>query len=794
VVGERITFGGIASGIDTNLIIDQLMKIERRPILLAERRRSQVEQRNQAFGTVSSALSSLLTRAQSLNKVDTYRNRATSILAKEADANKIQAVATAGAAVGAYSIHVTQRATQTVTKSAASVGQAVDAGVSMDKAGFGAALQTGTFSINGTVFTIDAATARTMTSAASIGAGFDQAATLENAGLDIEPVVGSFQINGVTINYDPATDKIGNVITYINNSAAGVLASYDPATETLKLTHETLGTGTAITLEDTTGNFLEAMKLVDSVGATIGAEVAGTDVRSLNDVIDEINNAGIGVTVSLVQDAYGRDNLLEVSSGSAVQLGSGGDTSNFLALTSLLESPPGTTRTSQRGLGAVSRTEDLQDARLAVALTETQGSFKVNGVEIAYDATVDSLTNLITRINNSDAGVTITYDSHSDRFRATSDRSGALAITFEDVTGNALAAMGLVGGDVTLGQNAAYSIDGGPIRYSTSNTITDAIDGLTITVSDTTTEAVKINVNQANNTTITAVEGFVTEFNKAVETLAGLTAYREKGNNGILFGDGTVRRIQQELRSLVTRPIAGVSGGLRTLADVGVTFGAVGAAPGTANRLVFDTAKFSKAMEKDPEGVAQLMTAFTASASLSDGGTGSVASVGGTPLNATRPGTYSIVSNEGGQLQATFTPIDGSAPVVTSGSISAGGTNTTLIPGLTLTGRDPLQAGTDQIVVSASSQGFANAVAGWIQSLTRTGGILQTRDEEMSNVISNINAQIDRLEARVSVREEQLVRKFTAMEMAISRMQSQQQALSQMQTQLQAIAQQPRRK
>jgi len=71
MVGERVSFGGIASGIDTNLIIDQLLQIERRPILMAERRRAQVEQKTQAFGQVSSALTSLLSRLETLNKADT---------------------------------------------------------------------------------------------------------------------------------------------------------------------------------------------------------------------------------------------------------------------------------------------------------------------------------------------------------------------------------------------------------------------------------------------------------------------------------------------------------------------------------------------------------------------------------------------------------------------------------------------------------------------------------------------------------------------------------------------------
>jgi flagellar hook-associated protein 2 len=135
-------------------------------------------------------------------------------------------------------------------------------------------------------------------------------------------------------------------------------------------------------------------------------------------------------------------------------------------------------------------------------------------------------------------------------------------------------------------------------------------------------------------------------------------------------------------------------------------------------------------------------------------------------------------------LQSTFTPDDGSSPVVKTGSITAGGTNTTLIPGVTLTGAGVLAAGTDEIVISASSQGFAKTLAEYVDSLTRTGGLLATRDEETTKIITDINAQIDRLEARVTAREEQLVKKFTAMELAISQMQSQQQALTQMQNQL----------
>lgn len=784
--GGRITFGGLASGIDTNSIIDQLLNLERRPISLAQTRLAQVRQKSDAFGRVSAALSALATRTTALNKADTYRQRSSSVLAKDADANKVTAVAATSAAVGSFTFHVTQLATQTTANGTQAVGQAVDAGVPLDEAGFGSSFTPGTFSINGHTFTIAAATATAVTSFEAVGGAVNTAATLENAGLDIAPVVGTFRINGVNVNYDPTTDKMSNVVGYINNSAAGVTASFDGTTNTFQLQSKVTGSGETITLEDVDGNFLEAMKLLDGGGDVVGVESPGTDLISLDDVVDEINNAGIGVTAAIVNDGEDRPNLLQLSAATNVQLGAGGDTSNFLSITHLLQSPPGTTRTSQRGLGAVSRTENLGDARLATTLTQETGTFTINGVEIAYDAAVDSLSNIVTRINSAQAGVTITYDAFTDTMRVANDGTGALAITMADVDGNLLAALGLTGATQQMGQSAAYSIDGGPTRYSTSNTITDAVDGVTLTATDVTTEAVRISVNLHPSGATQAMEAFVLEFNKSLELMEGLRAYRESGPSGVLLGDGTLRRIEQGLRSQVSQPVAGAPGGLRTLSDIGVSFGAVGAAVGTTNKLTFNAQKFTDVMRRDPEAVGQLMSAFTANAALAAGGTGPLTAVSGTPTSVTKTGRYTIDADIDGNLVATFRPNDGTASVVTNGAISAGGTNTTLIPGLTLTA-GALVAGTNEVIVGAATQGLAKTLDEYVTSLTRAGGLLANRDEEMSAQVRDINGQIDRLEARIAQREAQLIRKFTAMETAISRMQSQQQSLAMMQSQLASL-------
>ncbi|RJQ11853.1 MAG: hypothetical protein C4558_02760 [Dehalococcoidia bacterium] len=784
----RISFGGLASGMDTNSIISQLMAVAERPITLATNQQRKLEEKSAAIGKVASALSALQTRVQTLNTANTFRTRIASVIAATADANKVSVTAQAGASIGGFTVDVTTLATATRVTSAQAAGNAVSENTALDKAGFTPPPTAGTFSINGTSFTIAAATAQALTSQAAVGAATTSGAVLSAAGLDI-PVSasGTFTVNGQTITWAD-TDTIDDVIGYINNnSAAGVTASFDANTRMFKLTHNTLGAGQTITVADTSGNFLQAMKLVDGTGSVIGTSTAGTDMPSLTDIINDINGAAIGVTASVQNDAWARPNLLQIAGAAPVQLGSAADTSNFLQAASLLASPTGNTRISQRGLGGLDTTANLSSARISTALSQNTGSFKVNGVEFTYDAAVDSINNIISRINSSTAGVTASYDPFADSLKLTNNQTGAVTVGLQDVTGNFLAAMGLAGATQTLGVNAAYSIDGGPTRYSATNVIDDAVSGVSITVRDTTTAAVKVDVSVQTQNVVDAVTQFVSAFNDATKVMADLTKYDPSGKtaNGVLFGDGAIRMIQTNLRSPLTSAVPGLTSGIRTMSDIGVSFGKVGSAVGTTDKLVFDDQKLIAVLKTQPEAVASLFTAFSPTATLTAGGTGSIASINGTPTQATKAGTYTIESNTTGSLVATFNANDGSGPTTTSGTITAGGTNTTLIPGVTLTGTGVFVAGTNKIVIGASQQGFAKTLVEYIGVLTKTGGLLKNRTESIQGTVDDISDQITRMQARLQVKEQQLVAKFSQMEQIISRLKNQQQALTQLQTQLQ---------
>jgi flagellar hook-associated protein 2 len=781
----RITFGGIASGIDTNSIVSQLIAIQRRPVFAVMDRVDAARAKINAYGSLKSAMSTLMSSAAPLKDPATFGQRSTIVGAGTADVSKVTATATNGAALQKFTFQGISLATATTAASAQAMGSPIDANVPLNEAGFGAEVVPGTFSINGTTFTIAAATASTYDSGASIGASFSASAMLSASNADVLPASGSVVINGQTVNFDVDNDSLDNVIARINATVTGITASYDDTTKTFRLEAKETGPS-AITIADSNGGTLfQSLNMLDGGGGNVGTITTGTDLVSLQDVIDDINGAAIGVTASIENDALGRPNLFRLTGGASVQVGSGGDSSNFLALTSVLQSPPGSTRTGVKGMGQTQQSADLQDARLATALSASTGSFKVNGVEIAWDATGDSLQNVITRINSSGAGVTATFDPFTDQMVLTSDSMGGAVIQMEDVAGNLLAATGLLAATQSLGENASYSINGGATRYSTSNVITDAVPGVTITMNDITDAPVKISVNLATSSISAAVGTFVTSYNKAVENIRSLTKYDPEGRgNGLLFGDATVQRLEGALRTSLTGAQNGMPAGLRTLSDIGISFGAVGAAVGTTNDLIFDAAKFNAKLQSDPEAVAALLTAFTASASLDAGGTGSLASISGTPTSATKAGRFSVSTDTFGNIEATFQGNDGSAPLVTTGTITAGGTNTTLIPGLTLTAKGALVQGTDLITIGATTQGFGKTVHEYLNSISRTGGLLATRSDEMQVQITSMNRQIDTMNARLTARETALIRKFSAMELSISRLQGQQQQLTQVMNQL----------
>ncbi|WP_338819300.1 Flagellar hook-associated protein 2 [Moorella thermoacetica] len=78
------------------------------------------------------------------------------------------------------------------------------------------------------------------------------------------------------------------------------------------------------------------------------------------------------------------------------------------------------------------------------------------------------------------------------------------------------------------------------------------------------------------------------------------------------------------------------------------------------------------------------------------------------------------------------------------------------------------------IFTNSSETGLVDKLDSYLTSLVRSGdGIIPSREQSLQNIMDDIDDQIARMEDRLTMREEQLRRQFTAMEQALAALQSQ---------------------
>lgn len=216
-----------------------------------------------------------------------------------------------------------------------------------------------------------------------------------------------------------------------------------------------------------------------------GAPVSIATTDTLQAVFDKINTATGGAVTGSYNAATDK---ITLSSAGAISLGSASDTSNFLQVARLSNNGTGTV-SSALALGVVKQGAALASANFATPVSDGgggAGAFKINGVTIEFNATTDSLSTVLGRINESVAGVVAHYDSVADQVILTNRATGDIGIALQDVTGNFLAATRLLtsaGGALEAGQDLQYTVNGGATLTSRSNTVTaesHGIAGLTV--------------------------------------------------------------------------------------------------------------------------------------------------------------------------------------------------------------------------------------------------------------------------------------------------------------------------
>ncbi|MDI6869880.1 MAG: flagellar filament capping protein FliD [Bacillota bacterium] len=352
------------------------------------------------------------------------------------------------------------------------------------------------------------------------------------------------------------------------------------------------------------------------------------------DILGKINaqSATTGVTATYDEAT---DKLVLTTTTGTVNLGAGGDTSNFLSATGLLAAPleGGNTKRSVVHLGRINPDQTLATANFATGVVDDgtgHGAFKINGVEIAYDATNDTLNQVISRINSSAANVIAAYDSTTDRLILRSKTTGSIGITVEEVAGkgNFLTATGLTeaaGGTQTLGSNAVFTISGfngdQPITRTT-NTVSDVIAGVTLNLKNNPGTPVTLTVAQDVEAAKSLIKEFVSKYNQAISLINTRLSEKKVTDKdwedmtdaerkmGIMRGESALVDLRSRLSNIVSARVDGLLGNMDALTDIGiklgVTTGSSTSTTGENGTLVLDEARLEAALKSSPEMVADL--------------------------------------------------------------------------------------------------------------------------------------------------------------------------------------------
>lgn len=234
-------------------------------------------------------------------------------------------------------------------------------------------------------------------------------------------------------------------------------------------------------------------------------------------------------------------------------------------------------------------------------------------IEVKISAADSSLTGIRDAINKASAGVTASVIKTGDgsyRLSLTADKTGAdnavtLSVDGDNLIKDLLNYGGSGASNVTqsvTAQNAVLTVNNVKIENS-SNTISDALEGITLNLNDVTTGEQSLTITKDTSNASTVLTDWVAAYNTLQDAFASLTKYTavetnvdaQDTSNGALIGDTALRTIQQKMKSLLTNTAS--SSTFKTLSQIGIT------TDPTTGQLETDKTKLDAALAKDPEGI-----------------------------------------------------------------------------------------------------------------------------------------------------------------------------------------------
>ena len=455
--------------------------------------------------------------------------------------------------------------------------------------------------------------------------------------------------------FNAMTSKVtgGNAVKVIS-SAAGAstedmniivkqLASKAKLSSSVNVSGESVLKGGSVNVEqiksviDTNGEFTFTLTLD---GAQKAITLKAEDITDADGNITEDSViSALETEVSQKFGGYVKVNVAEVDGSKKLSLAVdfNGEKGHELRVTGANASALGLVPGASTRISTSSKLSEL-------GLTGDSFSFEINGEKFSFTAD-NTVADVISAVNKSDAGVKLSYSSISDSFSMEATESGAkYGISITETSGDFLSKIfgsdkfenGALKSDaVVAGQDAIVSINGNEFSR-TSNNFT--IDGVTLQLTDVSAakydangnvigyEETKIATERDTEAIFNTIKSFVEDYNKMLDKLNGyiyeepnyrkyapltdaqrdemtesqIEKWEEKSKQGLLYGDSTIRNFLQQMRGALytkstTSSVALYNIGIETSSN-----------KDDRGKLVIDEEALKKALETNADEVEKL--------------------------------------------------------------------------------------------------------------------------------------------------------------------------------------------
>jgi flagellar hook-associated protein 2 len=588
MAGLRI--GGLASGMDIDSIVRDLMKAERMPLDKLRQKKTQLEWRRDDYRSMNTLLLDFRKELTNMKLSASYRARTVTSMAED----KVSASASSAASQSSYSIsNVTQMATAATKVNSGPVSGSLR--VDHSKSLFE---QKGNFQ-NGWTWkegSVETKSIKPGTESNTISLSLDSRISVEpDTPMQVKVDGVSYQVvSGVT---DP-------------NSLGDKQVSYDSATESL-IFKNNIKTTSTIKVDFIADKKIESQT---TVADTKEVQFSKGSIKTVNSLIIDGVQYSVDPTtgnVSLVSDGTSKGNL---------NLNTGKLTMNDPILKdSAIE---------------INYTQNYFDFSLTTHTSKgvVTESFAVQGSE--------TMTNVINRVNTSSLGLTMFYDEVKDQFTLTRTETGNfngkdskdLTATQTDdeifTSGDFIdTALKFGGVDELGGDNLKFTINGLDTER-TKNTF--EMNGITFSVKQTFSTAVSLSVNNDSTKVFDNIKSFVDKYNELIDKVQKKTSeeyyrsyqpltdeqreslsekqqeqWEEKAKSGLLRRDPILSQTLSQMRLDFYTPIENqeVNPLFRQLSSIGITTSSNYLEGG---KLTINEGKLKKAIEEDPSSVEKL--------------------------------------------------------------------------------------------------------------------------------------------------------------------------------------------